>query len=530
MGLRLHAKFLDALAALSQSDQKRVRTALQQLAEGDLTPGLRPHPVGNFMSFSPSMELRILAVSEPNGWVLVHVDHHDNAYTWGERHSAVLGSDDLLLAILPTTSPIRAPMARSKDATQSPRFAGLPNAVADILNAAATDDELIETISALSPEWQEIALALAIEPVRTDAPSDIVAVDDELLQFALSLPAEKWRVFLHPTQRAVVDLPASGNLLLRGGPGTGKTVCLVHRFVRLSAIYGDRPPILIALNAPAREAIELACRSLGHDPRPGTVIDFADLDRRASLKELVGRTSAVLIDEGQDLPVGVIARLLGDFERGEPLPALTIAFDPNQAIIEPSGDALARLQPFFDSVTLTYCYRMTSEILGYSSAVLHRLHTGLTGKRFQDQHRIDARRDLVSARMTTMVTGPEVWEESVEVAQLVDRAVEKAEELHAFACTWDGLGVVVVGDEGDMIAILRALGIPAFNASDVKGLEFFRGLVVDCLPDVFLDGGPTSTTAAGYREQSGLYVALTRFRDQVSLLTTHSKRLVRRGS
>lgn len=173
---------------------------------------------------------------------------------------------------------------------------------------------------------------------------------------------------------------------------------------------------------------------------------------------------------------------------------------------------------------------MTSEILGYSSAVLHRLHTGLTGKRFQDQHRIDARRDLVSARMTTRVTGPEVQEESVEVSQLVDRAVERARELHAFADARDGLGVVVVGDAGDIIATLRALGIAAFNASDVKGLEFFRGLVVDCLPDVFLDDGPTSTTAAGYRDQSGLYVALTRFRDQVSLLTTHSNRLVRRGS
>jgi hypothetical protein len=515
---------------LAPSDQKRVRGAIDQLVEGDITRGLRPHPVGDFMSFSASMDIRILAVTEPDGLVLVHVDHHDEAYRWGERHGALLGHDDRLLAVLPADNDIhRTTRPSQRNSMTQSKFAGLPRAVAAVLDSATTDEELLEVIAALSPEWQEVALAVVGDSEAFVVPSDIVAVDDELLQFALSLPAEKWRVFLHPTQRAVVDLPASRNLLLRGGPGTGKTVCLVHRFVRLAALNPDRPPVLVSLNAPAREALELACRSLGHDPQPGTIIDFADLDRRLGFKQLSDKTSAILIDEGQDLPVGVIARLLENLERSEPLPMLTIAFDPNQAIVEPSGDAMERLQPFSDTVTLTYCYRMTSEILSYSSAVLERLHNGFTGRRFQDQHHIEARRDSKSAQMTAVVTGPEVKEVLVGQTELLARVVQEAEETRTEAGTWEGIGVVVVGDAEQLIEQLETHGIPAFRPADVKGLEFFRGIILDNLPSPQSDNAPIPTTAAGYRAQSGLYVAMTRFRDQVTLFTPHANRAFRKS-
>lgn len=117
----------------------------------------------------------------------------------------------------------------------------------------------------------------------------------------------------------------------------------------------------------------------------------------------------------------------------------------------PSGDALARLLPFTDTVTLTYCYRMTSEILGYSAAVLRRLHTGFVGKRFQDQHHIDSRRDAASARMTAVITGPEVEEVVVAEDDLVELAVDRALALRQPSGAWDGIGIVVVGESGPMI-------------------------------------------------------------------------------
>ena len=516
MNLRLHAKFLDALSLLSSVEQKRVLSVVVQLAEGESTPGLRQHKVGDFTSFSAGMDIRILSVEEHGGRTLVHVDHHDDAYRWGERHSAILGSGDMLLAVVPATTEVSRASTKSESAVPvTNRFAALPGPVASVLNSAQTDQELLDVIAALSPEWQELALAVASSSGESSPPSDILAVDDELLQFALALPAEKWRVFLHPKQRAVVDLPPTSHLLIRGGPGTGKTVCVVHRFVRFAQQQSDRPPRLLALNPPAREALELACSSLGYVAPEGAIVEFGDLDKKVGLLDLLDQSSAVFIDEGQDLPVGVIARLLERMESGATLPHITIAFDPNQAIVEPAGDALTRLSSYADCLSLTYCYRMTDEIRAYSKSILDRLHDNYVGRRFQDQHHIDARRDTAGGQTVSGTTGPEVEEMLVEEENLAATARTAALKMLQDAGSWDGLGVILVGERSPAFDDLERDGISLASPGSVKGLEFLRGLVIDNLPHGVDENGKVAVTAAGYRELSGLYVAVTRFRDKV---------------
>ncbi len=519
MSLRLHSKFLDALAELTDAEQKRVRGVLNQLVQHEITPGLRQHKVGDFVSFSAGMDLRVLAVEEPAGWALVHVDHHDDAYRWGERHTAYFGEEHLLLAVMPSVSeqPNR-PNELAKPSSGYNRFAALPAPIASVLNSSKNELELLDLIAALSPEWQEVALSVAELPNAGNAPSDVIAVDDEILQFALALPAHKWRVFLHPKQRVIVEMPAEKSLLIRGGPGTGKTVCLAHRFVRLARQSTGRHPKLLALNQPAREAIRSVCASLGYAPPEGSIVDFGELGKKTKLDEVLNSSSALIVDEGQDLPVEFIARVIEALETGVALPPLTIAFDPNQAIVEPSGDALSRLISFADLFTLTYCYRMTDEIRAFSTAILGRLHTDFSGKRFQDQHHINARRDSVTAQMTSGVTGPEVDEVKVESSNLAAVASERALALAAELGGWDSVGVVVVGDHLPIRKQLQDEGIPVATPESVKGLEFLRGVVVENLPPIDPSGGVSALTSAGYRERSGFYVAVTRFRDHVAVL------------
>ena len=45
----------------------------------------------------------------------------------------------------------------------------------------------------------------------------------------LTAPLEQWRIFLHPKQRQLVRMKASGPLRVLGGAGTGKTVTAMHR-------------------------------------------------------------------------------------------------------------------------------------------------------------------------------------------------------------------------------------------------------------------------------------------------------------
>ncbi|CAL8900492.1 3'-5' exonuclease [Kocuria varians] len=148
---------------------------------------------------------------------------------------------------------------------------GVDEPVAEVAVAAASEDELVRFLERVGG-WQEDALldlatGTPLDEVRTrytaadDAPtggtevgvpSETDAVvramttpraasrfhlieDDAALEKALaSGDFEAWRLFLHPDQQEYVDKKTSGPFRLSGGAGTGKTVVLVHRAVRLA--------------------------------------------------------------------------------------------------------------------------------------------------------------------------------------------------------------------------------------------------------------------------------------------------------
>jgi len=63
-----------------------------------------------------------------------------------------------------------------------------------------------------------------------DSKRRFYVVDDDLeLQSILNAPLDKWRVFLHPTQRKLVEKDWNGPVRVLGGAGTGKTVVAMHR-------------------------------------------------------------------------------------------------------------------------------------------------------------------------------------------------------------------------------------------------------------------------------------------------------------
>ena len=62
----------------------------------------------------------------------------------------------------------------------------------------------------------------------------VVITDDVDLEALLAAPLELWRVFLHPTQRKLVERDWNGPVRVLGGAGTGKTVAAMHRAVWLA--------------------------------------------------------------------------------------------------------------------------------------------------------------------------------------------------------------------------------------------------------------------------------------------------------
>ncbi len=527
--VQLHAGFLDALAALDSRDQKRVRSMIGQLSEGEETKGARRHNVGDFVSLSASMDLRVIATSDSNGLVLLHADHHDEAYRWAKRHSNVLSDQGSLLAVLPVQSRTGVAGPHRSETSHPSRFAALPRPVADLLDGIEDESELIETIAALSPEWQEVALAASLHEIEVGPPSDIVAVDDELLEYALRLPEDRWRVFLHPRQRFVVDAPLDGHLLVKGGPGTGKTICLIHRFVRLCSDSTGSRPLLVALSPASEQAMEDACTTLGHSPDPQLLCAVQDLPpARDELEIQLTKYSSVLIDEGQDLPVDLIRNILELLERGSAIPPLFISFDSNQAIVQPSGDALGRLVEYCDVVTLRYCYRSTEQIVTTAGGLIDRLHHDYSGGNHEHSHHIAASRDESTAGTVTALLGPEVVVTETSLGSMQEKMMEFGTELLEWR---DGSSAMILVAEspdafGDMKSKLVE-SLPDLNVlspRECKGLEFRHGVVVDLINHGSVD--PGRTTRARYQALAGLYVAVTRFRHSVSCLASSGSPLL----
>src|SRR5690606_15376650 len=101
----------------------------------------------------------------------------------------------------------------------------------------------------------------------------------EELERALAFPWDKWAVFLHPAQRAVVTRTYSGPARVAGSAGTGKTVVALHRAVHLAAQHPDARVLLTTFSDPLARALKDKLRTLvSNRPRLAERIDVEALD------------------------------------------------------------------------------------------------------------------------------------------------------------------------------------------------------------------------------------------------------------
>ena len=96
-----------------------------------------------------------------------------------------------------------------------------------------------------------------------------IAGQEELEQ-ALAFPWEKWGVFLHPSQRALVERSFSGPARVAGSAGTGKTIVAIHRAVRLARENPAAKILLASFSQPLADA--LAKKLLVLAPETGGVV------------------------------------------------------------------------------------------------------------------------------------------------------------------------------------------------------------------------------------------------------------------
>jgi len=276
----ISSDFFSAFAALPKAKQGRVMDFMSKFRSNPLAPGMNYEKINdaydkNMRSVRVDDTYRAIVMREEDVFLLLWVDHHDEAYDWARRKRCMLNHTTGSIQIYEASSientvptePSGAPMfaqvtddqlkalgvpeeqyalVRSVDSEKS--FYSIPAKLPrdayealDLVRDGCDIEEVVEILYGESRENKDIATAL--ENPITQMQFTIVDGEEEL-KAMMNAPLEKWRVFLHPSQRRLVSKNYSGPARVLGGAGTGKTVVAMHRAKYLAQQCKDNERIL----------------------------------------------------------------------------------------------------------------------------------------------------------------------------------------------------------------------------------------------------------------------------------------------
>ena len=268
-------QFLEAFSAVPKNKQKKVRRFMTKFRRDPTLPGLNyekiegaKDPKLRSVRIDQSYRGIVMKPDQGNVFMLLWVDNHDDAYQWARNRVVQIHPDTGSLQVIPMEEgemPVSNGEAADTDEAEEAEdlFAehrdrelvrlGVPEELMPLVRNIRTEEQLDELQQYLPEEAYEALFLLAAgysqrevdnelaysreqEQVDTDdyqaalqRPNSkrrfAVVEDDEELERMLEAPLEKWRVFLHPTQRRLVTMHANGPVRVLGGAGTGKNSC-----------------------------------------------------------------------------------------------------------------------------------------------------------------------------------------------------------------------------------------------------------------------------------------------------------------
>ncbi len=126
-----------------------------------------------------------------------------------------------------------------------------------------------------------------------------VEVSDDLIKGVINGDMEKWRVFLHPSQRILVESDFKGSFKLSGGAGTGKTVVALHRFRHLSeqATGSSRGKVVFTtFTLQLTDHLSNLAQRIGVDESRGKILNVDALARELGTRLGVLKEKSVILD------------------------------------------------------------------------------------------------------------------------------------------------------------------------------------------------------------------------------------------
>lgn len=278
--------FLKAFAAIPRDRQQAVIQFLTKFRHNPTSSGINYEKIRDaaddaMRSVRIDQNYRgiVLKPAQGNVYCLLWIDKHDDAYDWARRHKISihpeLGSiqvfeasqqsfasaekpvaDDTLFAALKDRELIRlgVPQELLSVVREVAEEAGLDalqpklpteayEALFMYLAGESYEDLVREREAPQIVDTQDFSEALDRDSTKRHF---VVLTDDQDLEALLTSPLAAWRVFLHPSQRKLINRDWNGPVRILGGAGTGKTVVAMHRAAWLARKLKDAPgtPVL----------------------------------------------------------------------------------------------------------------------------------------------------------------------------------------------------------------------------------------------------------------------------------------------
>lgn len=270
--LFIHDSFFDAFSVLPRKIQKKTREFMKKFKEDPKSSAINYEKINTFKDQSlrtvridQKYRAIIQAPEEGNGFHLLWVDNHDEAMDWAENKVFEWNTSTQSFQMYDRPKSENKPVvkdAKTKDSVllyasytdDQLTSIGVPNDLIDLVKSIERVDHLESYSSNLPSDVYEylyyLSEGISIEDILEEIEAGKVKEDgtlspnaqknvyvlteDSELERILSGDFEKWKLFLHPSQRSIAYGEFKGPLKVTGSAGTGKTVCALHRAKYLS--------------------------------------------------------------------------------------------------------------------------------------------------------------------------------------------------------------------------------------------------------------------------------------------------------
>lgn len=329
MKLYLGDKCWDKLFELPKNVQLRVRDFQRKFKENPFSPAINLEKIASFEDDSlrtariDDTYRAIIGVASGDTYCLLYIDHHDEAMRWAQHKRFAWNSYTNSFQVTSITmEEVVEPRGQKRDDTVFAKYTdeqllriGVPEHQLPLVRSIKDMDDLEKAESSLSGDVFEYLFYLMddgtdinniITEVEAGKEQDgdstinnkrnfIEITDDEELERVIAEGTEKWQIFLHPSQRLLVEKSYAGSLKVTGGGGTGKTVAAIHRLKKLTEKGSMKSVLYTTFTRTLIKNISSRVRSMGIKSENCVIetIDKLALDMAKSYG-LIPQTATVL--------------------------------------------------------------------------------------------------------------------------------------------------------------------------------------------------------------------------------------------